>query len=254
MARVFIVGPHHTPQDRRVLETLASEIQRLGHVPFLPHREAHLATDLTLDETRQTFRLLVKGLEASDAVVAVLDGPDVDAAVGVFLGIAVNLRRPVLGLRSDDRSKSPALGLHPIAFGAAKEYRTVTDWEPATVRQILEPFLASVRVFAGTLVRDAVPKMLEAEGQALKFRTVDPNTYPYVLKRKITETAHRLEEIEWGAEQDEIADLLELLETFINLRQYDRETLRSIKEGKWRKRGGFERGLLLEEEPKLSSG
>jgi len=46
---------------------------------------------------------------------------------------------------------------------------------------------------------------------------------------------------------------LELLETLINLRRYDKESLRSIKEGKWRKRGGFAKGYLLDEEPVLSS-
>lgn len=253
MARIFLVGPHQTPQDRRVVETLAEHVTALGHHPVVAHKEAQLAADLPPEQKRSTFQYLRRLLESCDAAITVLDGVDVDAGVGVFLGCAVALRRPVLGLRADERSTAPGLGIHPIAFAAAREYRAVPDWEPETVRPILEAFLRSVRVFAGTLVRDGVPRLLADEGRLLKFRSVEPESYPHVLKRKIVETAGRLEELEWGEEQDEIADVLELLETLINLRAYDKETLRSIKEGKWRKRGGFERGLLLEEEPRVSS-
>jgi len=79
------------------------------------------------------------------------------------------------------------------------------------LQPILQPFLHGVRVFAGTLVRDAVPKLLESEGRALKFRNVAASEYPTVLKRKLVETVQRLETTEFGVEQEEIADVLELL-------------------------------------------
>lgn len=253
MARVYVAGPLFTPQERTALEAIESILRGLGQETFLPHRELPVQDWKTDEEAARAHAFLLKGIESCDAVVAVLDGPDVDAGTCVELGYAKALRRPILGLRSDVRRANERNGINLMAFGACQRIAPVESWAPAHLQPVLQPFLSSVRVFAGTLVRDAVPKILKEEGRELKFRHVSPEEYPAVLKRKLAETARRLEETEFGVEQEEIADLLELLETLINLRNYDRESLRSIKEGKWRKRGGFERGFLLDEEPKLSS-
>lgn len=243
MVRVYLAGPDHAPQDRSVLEAVASVVADLGHDAFVPHRE--VARHATLDGAGK-FRFLLQGIDTCDAVIAILDGADVDATAAFCMGQAYALRRPILALRSDARDAE----LGPRH--AARELHAVASWTPESLRPLIDPFLAGVRVFAGTLVRDAVPQLLKDEGRALKFRNVNPNEYPLVLKRKLVETVRRLEETDFGVEQEEIADVLELLETLINLRKYDKEGLRSIKEGKWRKRGGFERGFLLEEEPKAS--
>jgi nucleoside 2-deoxyribosyltransferase len=253
VARVYVAGPLFSPQERGVLESLDQAVRGLGHESFLPHRELPVAPFPADEDARRAFGFLLKGLESCDAVVAVLDGADADPGTCVELGYAHALRRPVLGLRSDVRQANERGGLNLMAFGACQTIARVDAWAPDRLQAVLQPFLARVRVFAGTLVRDAVPKILKDEGRELRFRNVSPNEYPAVLKRKLAETARRLEETEFGVEQEEIADVLELLETLINLRNYDRESLRSIKEGKWRKRGGFERGFLLDEEPKLSS-
>ncbi len=253
MARVYLAGPLFTPQDRGVLETLDATIRGLGHETFLPYRELAVGAAASPEEARRAFKFLLDGLESCDCVVALLDGPDVDPGTCLELGYAHALRRPVLGLRSDTRSANERDGLNLMAFGACRTLTRVDAWTPDALRPLLTSFLADVRVFAGTLVRDAVPKLLKDEGRPLKFRAVSTGEYPAVLKRKLVESTRRLEEAEFGVEQEEIADVLELLETLINLRNYDKESLRAIKEGKWRKRGGFERGYLLEEEPKMSS-
>lgn len=253
MARVYLAGPLFTPQDRAVLETLAVVVRAQGHEVFLPHRELPVAPRSTDADARKAFAFLLRGVDSCDAVVALLDGSDVDPGTCVELGYAHALRRPVLGLRSDARNANEHAGLNLMAFGACTSVERVSEWTETALAPLLKTFLSRVHVFAGTLVRDAVPKLLEQEGRSMKFRNVAPAEYPVVLKRKLVETARRLEESEFGVEQEEIADVLELLETLINIRHYDRESLRSIKEGKWRKRGGFERGFLLEEEPRLSS-
>lgn len=252
MVRVYLAGPIFTPQDRGVMESVEAAAHALGHETYVPHRRLPVGAAPS-NPGREPFAELLKGLESCDAVVAVLDGRDVDPGTCVELGYALAQGRAILGLRSDARRGDERDGINLMAFGACHEVVAVPTWSPDVLRPILQPFLSRARVFAGTLVRDAVPKLLEAEGRALRFRPVNPEEYPSVLKRKVVETARRLEASDFGVEQEEIADLLELLETLINLRRYDTESLRSIKEGKWRKRGGYERGFLLDEEPPVSS-
>lgn len=237
MARIFVVGPAFTPQDEAALGAVSEALRASGHEAVT---------------SRAGLRDFLKVLESADGVIALLDGATSDAATALALGVAHAHRRPALGLRSDARA-SPSEPLARIAWDACERVETVPEWTSVALRPRLEPFLAHVRVFAGTLVRDAVPKILEQEGRPLKFRPVADKEYPAVLKRKLVETTERLEASEFGVEQEEIADVLELLEALINLRKYDKESLRAIKEGKWRKRGGFEHGFLLDEEPPISS-
>lgn len=253
VARVYVAGPLFTPQDRAVLETIAGALRHLGHEPFLPHK-AFPTKPLTDDaQARAAFSFLLEAIESCDALVALCDGLDVDAGTCVEIGYAHALRRPILALRSDTRTGGERAGVNLMAFGAAAHVATLGEWTQEAVAEAVKPFLSTVRVFAGTLVRDAVPKLLESEGQEVRFRTVDEREYPYVLKRKLVEAARELEDGEFGVEQERIADLLELLETLINARKYDRESLKSIKESRWRKRGGYERGVLVATEPQLRS-
>lgn len=241
VARVLVAGPDHTPQERSVLERISTVLSESGHRPT------------TFSRADTELRALLSTLESADALVAVLDGAEPDAATCLLVGLARAYRRPVLGMRSDRRGPAGSKGIPASIRSALTDLEAVSDWgAPATAERV-RSFASGVRVFAGTLVRDAVPKILEGEGRTMQFRQVAEPEYPAVLKRKVVETAQRLEESDFGVEQEEIADLLELLETLINLRRYDRESLRSIKEGKWRKRGGFQKGFLLEEEPQAQS-
>jgi predicted house-cleaning noncanonical NTP pyrophosphatase (MazG superfamily) len=237
MARVLLLGSRHADQDRAVLEQLRSWAVEAGHQPVLAS-----------DATEKPLAAVRAALESADACVAVLDGSPLDAATAWLVAFAYAGRRPILGLRSDRRGDVPA-----EIRASLTDLVKVKSWQDPDAKAKVGSFLGGIRVFAGALVRDAVPKMIKDQGQELKFRQVAEQEYPRVLKRKLVETAQRLEEADFGVEQEEIADVLELLETLINIRKYDKESLRSIKEGKWRKRGGFQKGFLLEEDPVASS-
>lgn len=237
MARVLLLGSRHTDQDRAVVDTVRAWATESGHhVVVVPE-----ASDQPLAAWRAA-------LEATDACVALLDGSPLDASTSCVVALAYAGRRPILGLRSDRREDIPG-ELRACLTDLVK----VKSWQDPDTKAKVAAFLGEVRVFAGALVRDAVPKMVKEQGQDMKFRQVAEQEYPRVLKRKLVETAQRLEESDFGVEQEDIADVLELLETLINIRKYDKESLRSIKEGKWRKRGGFQKGFLLEEDPVVSS-
>jgi predicted house-cleaning noncanonical NTP pyrophosphatase (MazG superfamily) len=220
-----------------VLGSLSAWATEAGHQPVL----APEASDRPLP-------LLRAALESTDACIALLDGTPLDAVTTWTVALAYSGRRPILGLRSDRRDDIP-----PAIGSSLADLVKVKSWTDPDTKAKVVSFLGNIRVFAGALVRDAVPKMVKDQGQEMKFRQVAEQEYPRVLKRKLVETAQRLEESDFGVEQEEIADVLELLETLINIRKYDKESLRSIKEGKWRKRGGFQKGFLLEEDPVASS-
>lgn len=238
MVRVLLIGPRFTDQDRTLMDQLSGWVGQAGHA-------AVPAPEAPPDRLVEALRTAV---QSCDAAIAVLEGSPLDPSAAWLACLVHANRRPVLGLRSDERTDLPA----PLRASLA-DLVSVKSWRDPQVPEAIARFLDGVRVFAGALVRDAVPKMLREQGREMKFRQVADAEYPHVLKRKLVETAERLEDAEFGLEQEEIADLLELLETLINVRKYDKESLRSIKEGKWRKRGGFQKGYLLEEEPVLSS-
>jgi predicted house-cleaning noncanonical NTP pyrophosphatase (MazG superfamily) len=241
VARVLLVGPQHTDPERTVLSQVGKMVEAAGHQAVTP-------TFAASPNLLGGVRTVVQGC---DACIAVLDGSPLDASNAWLLGYAHAMRRPVLGLRSDLRAEEHAVP--PQLKAALTDLVKVRTFNDPDLQEKLAAFLSGVRIFAGALVRDAVPKLLKDQGQDLAFRQVTESEYPHVLKRKLVETAQRLEETEFGLEQEEIADVLELLETLINIRKYDRESLRSIKEGKWRKRGGFQKGYLVDEEPVISS-
>lgn len=250
MARVYLAGPLFTPQDRRVLETMADVVEALGHRPVVPHREVPITPTEGADAGDRAAKLL-ELVESCDAAVALMDGIDVDGGTCVELGYAHALNRPVLGLRSDVRRGGEADGVNLMAAGVLTERAEVDAWTPDAIRKPLEAFLGGVRVFAGRLVRDGVPRLARERGHEIEFQRVAEDQLPYVLKRRAVEVARRLEAAEFGVEQEELADLLEVLEALIAARGYDKESLRAIKEGAWRKRGGYEKGFVVEEEPKI---
>lgn len=252
MARVYVAGPLFTPQDRGVLETVAETIQALGHRPVLPHKEAPIDPAANVDDARDRAAKLLDLVDSCDAVVALVDGLDVDAGTCVELGYAHALNRPMLGLRSDVRRGGEADGVNLMAAGVLTERVRIEAWQPDALRPPLERFLGSVRVFAGRLVRDGVPRLARERGHEIHFEQVAEDRLAAVLKRRAVEVARRLESTDFGVEQEELADLLEVLEALIGARGYDKESLRAIKEGAWRKRGGYEKGYVVEEEPELS--
>jgi nucleoside 2-deoxyribosyltransferase/predicted house-cleaning noncanonical NTP pyrophosphatase (MazG superfamily) len=252
VARIYVAGPLFTPQDRQALAAIAQAVAAQGHTPVLPHDETGLDHVAGPEAAAERQRTLLRLLEGCDAVVALLDGVDADGGTSFELGYAAALNRPVLGLRSDVRQGGESQGVNLMVAGAVGRVVRIEAWTPAALARPVKDFLDGVRVFAGRLVRDGVPRMAKQRGHPIKFDQVASDAMPRVLKRRVVESARRLEATEFGVEQEELADLLELLEALIRVRNYDKESLRAIKEGVWRKRGGYEKGYVVDEEPTLT--
>lgn len=220
MARILVTGPA-TVTGRDAAARLVERMRADGHEAVqLPITDA-------LDALRTT-----------DAVVALLDGP-VDERIGATIAYARAQHKPVLGLHAEGSEPSQLLR-DMLADHHAGE--TVDDWIAA-----LPGFYARVRPFAGRLVRDLIPQLVKDAGHDVTFRALSDAEKPRFLKEKILDEAQQLRNADAGAEKEEVADLLETLETLIRARGYDRDALRQVKDAKRKRRGGFDRCWVVEE-------
>jgi nucleoside 2-deoxyribosyltransferase len=106
---VYLAGPLFTHAEleynRKLRDTLLN-----GFSVFLPQEDAE---DAAQERERQNqeciFLKCVEGIDASDIIVAVLDGADVDAGTAWEAGYAYAKGKPVIGLRTDFRELSDGI-------------------------------------------------------------------------------------------------------------------------------------------------
>ena len=96
------------------------------------------------------------------------------------------------------------------------------------------------------LVRDNIIEIIESEGKEVKYRVVDGEEYLDYLEDKLRE---EVEEFIEQPSNEELTDILTVLYTFNqklddNIIDLNFETTYGVK---LRKKGGFEKGIVLEE-------
>lgn len=225
MARLLVATDLTSLGQRALADRLAARARADGH-------EATVVTDAPLAACKD-----------ADAAICLIDGGSPGA-----MPIAVAASAHALGL--------PTLALHTHAL--ADSLASLFSMAQAVTREddlvtALIPFYAEVRPFAGKLVRDQVPRLVREAGHQVQFREAAPDERVRYLKRKVADEANELMEADPGQEREEVADLLEALETLLRVRGYDREDLRLVKEAKRKRRGGFERFLIVESATTVSS-
>ncbi|MGB1697457.1 MAG: nucleoside triphosphate pyrophosphohydrolase [Thermoplasmatota archaeon] len=212
MARILVQSPPDL-QSTAIRDALVEQIREDGH-------DAAALGNLSRDLTE------------GDALVVLADRAD--GATGAAAGFALALKKPVLALHSD---ALPA-GFEGATPGKASD---VEGWF-----QLLPEFYEAVRPFAGRLVRDLIPQLVKDAGHDVKFRSLDNADKPAFLKQKVVDEAMELLHADLGQETEEVGDVLEALESLIRVRDYGRDNLRRVKEGKKKRRGGFERCWVVE--------
>jgi len=106
--KIYLAGPLFSPAQRGFLEGCARSFREVGLECFLPHEQE---AGLTTLSARTVFELDCKeGLEKANALVAWLDGPNVDDGTACEIGIYHGLlregapwRKGILGLVTDLR-------------------------------------------------------------------------------------------------------------------------------------------------------
>lgn len=225
MARLLVATDLTSLAQRAIAHRLAETAVSHGH-------EAIVVTDAPLAACKE-----------ADAVIALIDGSDPGG-----MPVAVAATAHALGL--------PTLALHTHALPEAlaslfTQAQAVTREEDLAAA--LPAFYAQVRPFAGKLVRDQVPRLVREAGHQVQFREAAPDERARYLKRKVADEAAELLAADPGQEREEVADLLEALETLLRVRGYDRDDLKLVKEAKRKRRGGFERFLIVESATTVTS-
>ena len=93
------------------------------------------------------------------------------------------------------------------------------------------------------LVRDKIPKIIEADGKTCKTRILSDSEYMVALEAKLNE-----EVAEYQADKslEEMADVLEVLRAICVARGYSLEELEEVRAKKADERGGFGEKIFLE--------
>jgi len=98
------------------------------------------------------------------------------------------------------------------------------------------------------LIRDEIPEIIKANnGIEIKTQTLEDDAeYLKFLLKKVTEEAHELANAESKEHLiEEIADVMEVIDTILDVNKVDRETVKKAQEEKRNKRGGFKKRLLM---------
>lgn len=215
VARILVAGDRQSVAGNALLHDLQRQLEQDRHEAILA--PGHEPT---------------KEVRDADALVILLDHAPADAIT--LLAYAKAQQRPVLGLASQASSMQ----------GFCTQFVTCSNRQE--IFAALPAFYQAVRPFAGRLVRDLVPSLVEAAGHNVQFRKLSKEERPRFLKRKIAEEAQSLEQAVAGDEKEELADLLEALEAFMDARGYSRDEMKRVKEGKKNRRGAFVEGFVVE--------
>lgn len=159
--KIYLSAPLFTQVQRRWNRLLAAGLQEriAGAQVILPQ---DIKISRAYNDQRDfphIFSVCVEGVRSADAVVAVLDGPDVDSGTAFEMGIAYECGIPIIGLRTDYRD-SQDRGVNLVIAGAC----TVLLREMAFGEDM------------GQLVKDLSGKIVAALKKADKAKAAPPDT------------------------------------------------------------------------------
>ncbi len=94
------------------------------------------------------------------------------------------------------------------------------------------------------LVRDRIPELIEESGRKQISRTLNEDEYEQALMDKIVE---EIEEYRVSKNEEEIADIYEVLDCLVKLKDYEPMHIDYLRLIKREARGSFHKRILLEE-------
>jgi nucleoside 2-deoxyribosyltransferase len=103
--QIFLAAPLFSESERDFNSRIAKKLRESGLEVWLA-QESQFIQEGTYEEKRRIYEGDISALKASDVVVAVLDGVEVDAGVAYEIGYAKALGKPIIGLKTDYRTFS----------------------------------------------------------------------------------------------------------------------------------------------------
>ena len=103
--RIYLAGPLFTAAEWHWNSQLADVLRAAGHEVFLPqeHAEKYLDETGQITDPSSLFGDNVSEIDDAQAVLAILDGADVDSGTAWEVGYAVAKNKLIVGLRTDLR-------------------------------------------------------------------------------------------------------------------------------------------------------
>jgi len=98
------------------------------------------------------------------------------------------------------------------------------------------------------LIRDNIPEItMESEGKTIICHTLNDEDFLEYLFQKITEEVKECHESKHNEEElkKELADLYEVIDTILALKNFDKNKILEIQAQKKLKNGGFKKRLLM---------
>lgn len=99
------------------------------------------------------------------------------------------------------------------------------------------------KIVYNKLVRDRIPKIIESTGKTYELHVADKNEYVAKLHEKLSEESKEFLET---PNVEEMADILEVIDTLIDFYDLDRELIKQYKENKNSNRGSFKEKYILD--------
>lgn len=93
------------------------------------------------------------------------------------------------------------------------------------------------------LVRDKIPEIIKKAGKDYVVHIASEEEYIKKLQEKVTE---ELEEFRENPCEEELADILEVLESIADFYKFDIDNIKAIQKRKRMERGGFKDRIVLE--------
>jgi len=117
MPKIYVAGPLFTEEQRWLLERVDAVCREQGFETYLPHRDAGLF-DRDSDSSF-FFQQDLRQLQEAAAVVAVLNGDDVDSGTAWEMGYFYAIKGgPIIGYVNDTRKPHPKAQLNPMVVGS----------------------------------------------------------------------------------------------------------------------------------------
>ena len=103
--QIFLAASLFNESEREFNEEVAEDLREAGFDVWMA-QETSFIKEGSHEEKKKIYENDISALKASDVVVAVLDGVEVDSGVAFEMGFAKALGKPIIGLKTDYRTFS----------------------------------------------------------------------------------------------------------------------------------------------------
>lgn len=119
--KVYVAGPVFSFAERMFNNTLVKLLSELlTDAEFLLPQNYSASIVEQEDFLEKVFNYCVSSVDEADALLCILDGPDVDSGTSIELGYAYARNKPILGIRTDFRS-SEDRGVNLMVSGVCNQ-------------------------------------------------------------------------------------------------------------------------------------